>query len=302
MSKVSIIIPSCGEKYENLKRTIDSIYTNATGEFEVIVGFNGTEDLIEEYPITYEDNYPNLKHIKFPENIGIKANINALAATASGEYLFKLDGHCSISKGIDEIIQKDIMDDWIIMPRFYVLDEKTWEWQDERFYDYFFMHCPLTDNRGYRFKAAGHWPERTLERLKTHPEVDETPSIHGSGWFMEKDRFFELGGFPLQDPYGHGQEAQWLALRNWLKGGKVMVNKKTHYAHMHQDGSVKGYRYTREEERHTYELTARHFMLNKEPNLVHDMKWFVNEKFPGMPTWPENWEELQREYEGRVLP
>ena len=41
MSKVSIIIPSCAENPENLDRTIRSIKDNATGEYEIIVGFNG---------------------------------------------------------------------------------------------------------------------------------------------------------------------------------------------------------------------------------------------------------------------
>ena len=294
--KVSIIIPSCAEKPENLGRTLKSIYDNATGEFEVIVGLNGL-------PWTEIEPYPNLKVMRLEENIGIKAMINRLAALARGRYLYKSDAHCSFGKGFDEILQADMQDDWIVMPRFYVLNGETWEWQDERFYDYFYLSCPFTDPRGFRFKAGGHWPERTKERdritnlqpksiVSDHafPEIDETPQIHGSGWFMTKDRFFELGGFPNIDPYGHAQEPAWLALKNWLMGGKVMVNKKTWYAHLHQDGNVKGYRYTREQERHSYDIAARHFVGDK-GNYLHNFEWFV-EKFMPMPTWPENWKVL----------
>ena len=284
MSKLSIIIPARGEKEENLRRTVDSIYANATGEFQVIVGFNG--EPYQKFP-----DYPNMLVWRSPENIGIKSMINRLASMATGEYIYKSDAHCSFGKGFDEILQGDMQDDWIVMPRFYVLDSKTWKWQDERFYDYFYLSCPFTDRRGFRFKAGGHWPERTKERLESHLTLDETPQIHGSGWFMTKDRFFELGGFPNIDPNGHGQEPIWLALKNWLMGGKVMVNKKTWYAHLHQDGNVKGYRYTREEEEHTYNMTATHWMANKEPNLVHPIEWFI-EKFYPMPAWPENWREL----------
>src|SRR3990167_11261586 len=155
MSKTSIIIPVRAEKYENLKRTIDSVFENATGEIEVILGFNGQ-------PYHY---FENVKIIKFPENVGIKANINTLAATATGKYIYKSDAHCSFGKGFDEILQQDIEDDWIVMPRFYVLNGETWQWQDERFYDYFYLCCPLTDPKGFRFRAGGHWPERTEERL-----------------------------------------------------------------------------------------------------------------------------------------
>ena len=187
-----------------------------------------------------------------------------------------------------------MQDDWIVMPRFYVLNGMTWQWQDERFYDYFYLSCPFTDPRGFRFKAGGHWTERTQERLPTlnidtlyrgGNYLDETPQIHGSGWFMTKDRFFELGGFPIQDPYGHAQEPLWLALKNWIEDGKVMVNKKTWYAHMHQESKDRGYPEDKEHTERTYKMTAEYWV--KHPKF----EWFV-EKFMPMPTWPDNWKEV----------
>lgn len=286
MDKVSIIIPARGEKSENLFRTLESIQDNATGDYEVIIGFNGGETFIN--PRLDFPGLKNLRTITFPENIGIKGNINTLALMATGKYLLKLDAHCSVSKGFDEILKADMKPDWVVTPRFAVLNGKTWEWQDDRFYDYFYLSCPFTDKKGLRFKAGGHWPERTLEKLYTI--IDETPQIHGSCWFMTKDRFFEMGGFPLQDPYGHGQEPLWLALKNWLMGGKVMVNKNVWYAHLHQDSKDRGYPENREETERTYNLTAKYF-LNNEGHFKHDFTWFV-EKFWPMPSWPENWEEL----------
>src|SRR3972149_3822571 len=229
MSKVSIIIPSCNEIAETssgenvLQRTVRDIYEKATGEFEVIVGFNGPA--YQDFP-----NYPNFKTLKLPQNIGLKTLVNVLAIMADGKYIYKADAHCSFGESFDEILQADMEDDWIVMPRFYVLRGRTWQWQDERFYDYFYLCCPFTDPKGFRFKAGGHWTERTQERLPTlnidtlyrgGNYLDETPQIHGSGWFMTKDRFFELGGFPIQDPYGHAQEPLWLALKNWIEDGKV---------------------------------------------------------------------------------
>src|SRR3990167_2229188 len=177
MAKVSIIIPARGEDFKNLTRTLKSIYDNATGEFEVIVGFDGTDP----YMIDESEDYPNLSCIDFPSTVGIKTNINAICAMATGKYIYKSDAHCSFSKGFDEILQQNMEEDWIVMPRFKIL---TPDWQiqmrngQEEFYDYFFMHCPLTDSRGYRFKAAGHWPERTQELLNSY-FLDETPQIHG---------------------------------------------------------------------------------------------------------------------------
>jgi len=299
MSKVSIIIPSRGENPNNLNRTIESIFDNAGGEYEIIVGFDG--------------NYPydlpvragiEVKEIRFPDVVGIKTNINALCAMSTGKYIYKSDAHCSFGEGFDEILQQNMEEDWIVMPRFKIIKE-DWSIQmrdgQEEFYDYFFMHCPLTDNRGYRFKAAGHWRERTQERLLTHPYLDEIPQIHGSGWMIERNYFLNvLGGFPINNTREfHAQEPAHLSLKNWLKGGKVMVNKKTFYAHLHQQGNKRGYQQSKEDEKMAYLTVAEHYMMNKEPNTKYNIQWFVNGKFPNMPTWPSNWEQLQKEYEDK---
>jgi len=289
MSEItSIIIPACGEKPENLERTLVSIDENATGEYEVIVGLNG------EFRSKYEFAVgPAVKYIEFSSNVGIKTNINALAAMATGKYIYKTDAHCRFSKGFDEVLKADMQDDWIVMPRFKIIkDDWSIQMRDgqEEFYDYFYLSCPFTDPRGFRFKAAGHWSQRTQERLLSHPHLDETPQIHGSGWFMLKDRFFELGGFPLQDPYGHGQEPLWLGLRNWLMGGKVMVNKKCWYAHLHQNSSQRGYPEDRAATEKTYRLTAEHFVGDK-GHYLHNFEWFID-KFMPMPGWNPDWREV----------
>lgn len=283
MAKVSIIIPARAEKPENLQRTLKSIYENAEGEIEVLVGFNGEPfyDLLA---------YPNLTILPFTRNVGIKTNINALAAMADGKYLMKLDAHTAVGKGFDELLKANMESDWIVTPRFKIIRE-DWSIQtrngEQEFYDYFYLCCPFTDPKGLRFKAGGHWPERTKERLDTL--IDETPQIHGSCWFMTKDRFFKLGGFPLQDPYGHGQEPLWLGLKNWLMGGKVMVNKNTWYAHLHQNSSQRGYPEDKAATEYTYNVTAEHFLRQE------GFEEFV-QKFMPMPTWPQNWKELLKEW------
>lgn len=301
MAKVSIIIPSCAEKPENIQRTLDSIYTNATGDFEIIVGFNGEPFYI---PKNIDSRYLG---VFLPRNIGIKTNINVLATMAKGKYIYKTDAHCSFGKGFDEILQADMQDNWVVTPRFYVLDGKTWEWQDERFYDYFYLCCPFTDPRGFRFKAGGHWMERTKERDRNtnlqpesivsdyaFPEIDETPQIHGSGWFVDRDFFLnKIGGYWTKDPFGHAQEGPYLGLKTWLGpwGGKVMVNKKTWYAHMHQDNKDKGFHYTSEEEKHSYDLYARYWMSDSWEERRYSIVDFIKHFMP-MPTWPDNWEQL----------
>jgi hypothetical protein len=38
-------------------------------------------------------------------------------------------------------------------------------------------------------------------------------------------------------------------------------------------------------------------MNGREPGMIHTMEWFVNEKFPNMPTWEPNWKEIWASYE-----
>ncbi|RJR28669.1 hypothetical protein C4564_04555 [Candidatus Microgenomates bacterium] len=291
--KTSILVPSRGENFEIspgttvLQRTVQDIYDKATGNFEVLVGFDGPP--YQDFP-----DYPNLKVIKYPDVVGIKTMINSLAAMAHGKYIYKTDSHCSFGKGFDEILQYEMEEDWIVMPRFYVLSPSTWEWQDSRFYDYFYICCPFTDPRGLRFKAGGHWPKKTAEKLDI--PIDETPQIHGSGWFMSKDYYFNtIGGFPNIDPYGHAQEPIWLALKNWLGGGRVMVNKKTWYAHMHQQANNRGYTMDNRQTKISYSLAANYWLGNKWTERKHDFEWFVD-KFMPMPTWPDNWKELYNDW------
>jgi glycosyltransferase involved in cell wall biosynthesis len=291
MDKVSILIPARGETEENLTRTINSIWDSAKGEFEVIIGFDGP---------SYYDFGELVKTIHFPSVVGIKTNINAMAAMATGKYIYKSDAHCRFGVGFDEILKDEMQDDWIVMPRFKIIKD-DWSIQErdgqEEFYDYFYLCCPFTDPKGFRFKAGGHWKEKTQANLPL--QIDETPQIHGSGWFMTKDRYFELGGFPNIDPYGHAQEPIWLAMKNWMAGGKVMVNKNTWYAHLHQQGNKRGYHMDKVQEDRSYKIAADFFVGNKWddtwPKKVMSFEQFV-EKFMPMPTWPENWRELVHNY------
>ena len=292
MSKVSIIIPSRAETYEVtpgmtvLQRMIQDIYMQATGEFEVIVAFDGP-------PHQRLPDYPNLRRLDLPESIGLKPCVNKMVEMATGKYIYKSDSHCSFGKGFDEILQADMEPNWIVTPRFYVLDAERWQWQDERHYDYFKLCCPLTDPRGFRFQAAGHWPERTKER-ENGPAIDETMQIHGSGWFLEKRYFQEcLGGMSSIGYDTFGMEPPELCLKTWLGpwDGRVMVNKNTWYAHMHKGGQrPRNYHLSKSRINNSYSWTANYWMSNSWPERAHDLEWLV-ERFMPIPTWPNDWRE-----------
>lgn len=300
MSELSIIIPAINETYEIapgvtiLAKTVQDIYEKATGDFEVIVGIDGPP---------YEDlpNYPNLTVIKRPARIGLKLNINNMAKVAKGKYLFKTDAHCMFDRGFDETLLSDMKDNWLVTPRFYVLDAENWKWQDGRFYDYFYLYYPFHHPEYLKFKAGGHWPEKTKEEIFT--PIDETPQFHGSAWLIAKDFFLnKLGGMSTYHPLSHAQEPPELGLKIWLGpwNGKVMVNKKTWYAHMHKGKRPLGWTMSTEQARDTYNYSASYWMGNKWKGRAHDIEWFID-KFMPMPTWPENWKETYKKWQNGEL-
>ena len=86
-------------------------------------------------------------------------------------------------------------------------------------------------------------------------------------------------------------------MKTWFSGGRFITNKKTWYAHFHKGRTGKGYGFSTAQYVEHAEWNEKgrlycieHWLYTKD--YKYDMKWFVNEKFPGMPGWPENWEEM----------
>ena len=126
-------------------------------------------------------------------------------------------------------------------------------------------------------------------------DIDDTPSMQGSCYFMTKAHFENFLGGLSEVGYGQfAQESQEIGFKTWLGGGKLKVNKKTWYAHLHK-GKTYGRMYSFPGG--TVEASnwsAIHWVNNKEPNMKYPFSWFVSEKFPNMPSWPSNWEEVLR--------
>jgi len=297
VAKVSILIPSRNETYKTnfgttvLQQTVIDVLEKATGDYEVLVIFDGEpyQDLPEHKNLTVFYN-------KSPT--GSKKCISKLINRSTGKFVFKLDSHCMVAEGFDEVLQKDVEDNWVVIPRFYVLNAEEWKWQDERFYDYFYLPCPLTDKKQFRFQAGGHWKERTKERLDI--SIDENMKLHGSAFFMSKDFFINCIK-ELDSKYDDcsGEDIE-ISLKTWLGswGGKLMVNKNTWYAHMHKGGQrPRGYHMGGEQIKNTYDFIANYWMRNSWEEREHDLEWLI-EKFYPVPTWPENWKELWNEWKG----
>jgi hypothetical protein len=216
---------------------------------------------------------------------------------AKGEFVMKCDDHIMFAEGFDEVLKNDCAEDWLMIPRRYSLDAENWKIEENgkgpRDYHYL---CFPKQGKDHDWGMHGvEWPERTRERLdKPEYDIDDTPSWQGSCWFANRDYFMKHIGFlddRVETYSTFAQEPQEIGLKYWLSGGAIKINKKTWYAHLH-----KGKRYGRMYHQDvntiaSHNWSARHWMNDEEPGMIHTMQWFVEEKIPGMPTWEPNWRQ-----------
>jgi hypothetical protein len=114
---------------------------------------------------------------------------------------------------------------------------------------------------------------------------------------MTKNHFDNFLHGLSEEGYGSfAQESQEIGLKTWLGGGRLTINKKTWYAHLHKGNHYgKMYHLSKAENNGQAEganWSAKHWMNNEESGMIHNMEWFVIEKFPNMPTWEPNWKEI----------
>ena len=286
--KVSVIIPSRQERF--LQPTVHDIFAKARGELEVIV--------VHEGPVPpdwskLQDKYPQLHTIHHPEPKGMRAAINAAAASAisrGSKYLCKLDGHVMVDEGFDVKLIADCDSDWVVVPRRLRLEPETWTIAepDKPPYDYHYLSFPDDPND---FGGPGlngkPWKERQQQRADI--EIDEEMSSQGSGWFMHAAYFEHL---ELMDQQSYGpfwNEAQEIFLKAWLSGGRCMVNKKTNYSHLHKGKKYgRGYRMPEAWLKQGANFT-KNWMFNRAwAKQTMPFSWLI-EKFWPVPSWPDDW-------------
>ena len=293
MSKLSVLIPARGERF--LTQTVADILAHARGDIEVIAVLDG----YWPQPILPDDKRLTILHYSQPR--GMRNAINSAASIAKGEYLLKCDAHCSFQEGFDEILKLSIDDNWIVIPRRDRLDAETWTRQEtgKPPIDAHYLSCPLTNQDGFSMHGA-IWPQH--DRGREHILIDDTPSFQGSCWMMSRRHWDRLGGMSEEGYGGFTQEPQEIGMKTWLGGGRIVVNKKTTYLHLHKGPKYgRGYFQDRDEIRNGHQYSARYWMNNKWSKRVSDFSWFV-EKFSPMPTWPADWQEQWERHEFNEYP
>lgn len=276
MTGLSIIIPSRTDTY--LRQTVNDLFDKAEGDIQVIVVLDGY------WPSNF--SWVNTKvtivhHGTLSNNKGMRFSINSGMSIAKGDYVMKLDEHCMFDKGFDKKLIADCGDDWVVVPRRYRLDAETWKViEDGRPpIDYMFIE----NKDGYLHGTI--WGQRAEERKDIL--IDDLMTFQGSCWFLKKSYWEKIG--PMDDEnYGpFANEAQEIGNKAWLSGGRVVVNKKTWYAHWHRNSA--NYSFTNEQRRKFdegvkkgREYSSDFWLNNKWEKRVHDYQWLVD-KFSPLP-------------------
>lgn len=273
---LSIIIPSKNEIF--LERTIRDLLAKAAGEIEILPVLDGYEPPANEIV-----NDPRVHYIRV-DSIGMRAAINVAVAQAKGEFLMKIDAHCIVDQGFDQKLAADCTDNMVVIPRRHKLNDEKWEADMSETVDYEHFIWPHKFDpislHGFR------WTRRTLDRK--NELIDDTLSFQGSCWFMKRSHF-EKNKF-LTDPGYKGmpqQEAEEIGLTTWLSGGRVVVNKKTWYAHLFKGAKYgRGYFLDRGFARDCYRYSFNHWVVERKPEFTK-----LIEKFMPIPGWPQDWKE-----------
>ena len=207
MVDLSIIIPARNEKF--LDQTIIDVLEHSESEVEVIVVLDGDR-------LSRPNDSDRVKVIDLPKPVGLRVAMNEGVKIARGEYVMKLDAHCSLSQGFDGDLICACEPDCTVVPTLRALDAPTWTprpWTSSRW--------SLSPNLAMQYES----------NLDNGSEIDETMAVHSACWIMERNRHWALGG--LDPGYGAwGLLTAEVSLKSWLSGGRLLVHKEAWCAHI----------------------------------------------------------------------
>jgi hypothetical protein len=137
----------------------------------------------------------------------------------------------------------------------------------------------------YRFDTAMHFQYWNEWGKKQEGDLTETMSIQGSCFMVTRDKWFELD-ICSEDFNSWGQQGVEVACKTWLSGGRVIVNRKTWYAHMFRtQGGDFSFPYENPQSKvnENREKTKELFLNNKWPKAIHSFQWLLDKFNP--PDW-----------------
>lgn len=275
-NRLSILIPSRNEEF--LEKTIADIKEHAEGDVEIL---------------TEEDS-----------GLGQRGLTNKLARQATGEYLMKLDAHCSLSQGFDVALLEKMDNNTIMTPILARLHAFDWVCEEcgvrqrqdnkptchdklrkEIVWD--IEHKPFTTR--YYFDSNFVFNYCPHEDIKD--ELVETMALQGSCFVISKEKYFELD--ICDEKIGSwGAQGVETALKAWLSGMRVVTNTNAYYGHMFRTSDIP-YERPQSEIDDVYKKTRDMWLYNRWPKQIKPLSWVLNKFNP--PNWDDKKEFVDKQ-------
>ena len=316
MRDLSILIPARSEEF--LKNTIEDILKNIEADTEVIATLDGEW---ADPPLEQHDRV-NLIYVN--PSIGQRAGQNIACRLSRAKYVMKMDAHCSVDKGFDrKMIEgfEKVKGNVVMLPimrNLWAFDWKCYRCGWKTYQDKGPKECGQCGNKNHLKKkmlwVGKNRPQsdsycfnsvptfcyfgdyRKREEYKKDKEergITETMSIQGSCFMCPRELYWD---FDLCDEglgnWGH--QGIEVACKTWLRGGRVLVNHSTWYAHMFRTKPGKGFgfpwpvsgRDQKEVKKRVWKYITSGF-----PGQKYPVSWLV-EKFWPVTGWSE--EDLKK--------
>lgn len=225
--KLSIVIPGYHDPYHE-KTVRDLLDNSSLGEqLEIISVFDGfwpTWELVSD---------PRRRIVHLGKNRGMREAINAGIAVAKGEFIGRMDEHCSVAKGMDKELTDTCKENEVMTCKRYYLNPETWTIMKDKGSVGAEKLVIQNVSDGVRKFAGKIWPEKVKEMEGT--PIFEVSAQQGSFWIANREFFLKTVGELSTEGYGQLiQDSVEVSMKYWKAGGKLMMNHNTFYAHKHR--------------------------------------------------------------------
>lgn len=306
--RVSVVIPGCNERF--MPRTVAGLLDAAYGDVEIFAVIDGGPD-------QHVSDDPRVTTIRHPQTVGMRETVNRLAAVVTGEFLMKCDAHCIFAPGWDEALKAHCDHDWVSVPTRHAINGETWtvcgrgggsldmEFGGVNYHYLTFPYAPSMYGYGLHGKEFSRHANRALNQELAGSPIDDLMSFQGSCWFTPTANFLRLG--PLdQANYNFYAESIEVGLRQWMSGGRVVINKTTWYAHYHKgknnlhtvDGRIgRGFLLSLDGKRRSEAFATDFWMNDRWPNAAMTFEQFITRfesllaRVPTDERWPADWND-----------
>jgi len=293
MTDLSIVIPARNEIF--LLKTIQDILEHKEGDTEIIAVFDGAW---ANPPIPVHKDVAIVYH---SQSIGQRAACNEAVRLSRAKYVMKVDAHCAFDKSFDVKMMADMQDDWTFLPVMKNLHAFDWvcpnghrryqgksglctECGEPTERDVVWIAKPSPNSTSYCFDNTLHFQYFGEYKKKQVGDLVESMSIQGSCFMVTRDKWWELE--LCDEKHGSwGQQGTEVACKTWLSGGKVMVNRKTWYAHLFRtQGGDFSFPYPNPGISKARKYSRELWLNNKWDKAIHPLSWLVD-KFAPVPGW-----------------